>query len=76
MHNIAFEALYLPFISPNLAALLKGQSLEAGLSPRAAGKNIYWIAFQDIRLCFDTATFNEKHAYESYILPEKNFTKT
>ena len=31
MHNIAFEALYLPFISPNLAALLKGQSLEAGL---------------------------------------------
>ena len=32
MHNIAFEALYLPFISPNLAALLIGQSLEAGLS--------------------------------------------
>ena len=31
MHNIAFEALYLPFISPNLAALLIGQSLEAGL---------------------------------------------
>ena len=32
MQNIAFEALYLPFILPNLAALLIGQSLEAGLS--------------------------------------------
>jgi len=31
VHNIAFEALYSPFISPNLAALLIGQSLEAGL---------------------------------------------
>ena len=39
-------------------------------------KYVYRIAPQDIRLCFDTATFNEKHAYESYILPEKNFTKT
>jgi len=32
VHNIAFEALYLPFISPNLAALLIGQSLKAGLA--------------------------------------------
>jgi len=32
VHNITFKALYLPFISPNLAALLIGQSLEAGLA--------------------------------------------
>ena len=47
MHNIAFEALYLPFISPNLAALLIGQSLEAGLLRQVRQRNSHLLIDRD-----------------------------
>ena len=48
--------------------------MNISISDRVDGP--FCLEIQDIRLRMDNLIFQEDHAYEQYILPEKNFTKT